>query len=205
MDGEELALPRYTTDAIHNLRTQQRQLDADGCIVGVSREALEVALAELDRAALSASPAGRWLPASEQPIGGWYVTWREGEDGLNITQRIQDDEWSDGDGATTVTHSTLLPPTHYHPGEMIGVLRMHCQQAIRQTIGARDDQYERGFLACREAAVKAVDFNTKLNGAMVNKCAPDATMKQREAYRQAAVSFSQCAAEVAYLTPQETT
>ena len=32
------------TDAIENLRNSQRQLDADGCHVGVSRQALEETL-----------------------------------------------------------------------------------------------------------------------------------------------------------------
>lgn len=34
--------------AIENLKTNQRQLDADGCEVGVSRQALDEALALLD-------------------------------------------------------------------------------------------------------------------------------------------------------------
>lgn len=97
--------------------------------------------AEVARAADARGSVGEtppcWRPAAEQPIGGWYVTAREGEGGVNITQRIRDDEWVDGDGATTVTHSTFLPPTHYLPDEMNSVLRMHCREAIRQTDKAR--------------------------------------------------------------------
>lgn len=71
-----------------------------------------------------------WQPASEQPIGGWFVTAREGEKGLNITQRIREDEWADGDGATTITHSTFLPPTHYLPGDITNALHMHGREPI---------------------------------------------------------------------------
>lgn len=60
-------------------------------------------------------PSIGWRPAADQPHGGWLLTRRSDEDGYNITQRISDDEWCDLDGATTVTHSTLLPPTHYLP------------------------------------------------------------------------------------------
>lgn len=35
--------------AIANLRTNQRQLDMDGCEVGVSRQAVEESLEEIDR------------------------------------------------------------------------------------------------------------------------------------------------------------
>lgn len=35
--------------AVANLRTNQRQLDVDGCEVGVSRQAVEETIAEFDR------------------------------------------------------------------------------------------------------------------------------------------------------------
>lgn len=37
-------------DAVENLRACQRQLDMDGCEVGVSRQALEIVLAHFPRA-----------------------------------------------------------------------------------------------------------------------------------------------------------
>lgn len=39
-----------TREAIENLRTCQRQLDADGCEVGVSRQAVDETLTALDYA-----------------------------------------------------------------------------------------------------------------------------------------------------------
>lgn len=44
---EEEVAHHYLQRAIENLRTTQRQLDADGCEVGVSREALETVLRHL--------------------------------------------------------------------------------------------------------------------------------------------------------------
>lgn len=41
-------------DAIKNLQTNQQQLDADGCMVGVSRQALDETLAEVERLQLIA-------------------------------------------------------------------------------------------------------------------------------------------------------
>ena len=37
-------------EAIENLRTNQKQLDADGCMVGVSRQALDQTLDLIERA-----------------------------------------------------------------------------------------------------------------------------------------------------------
>lgn len=62
--------------AIENLRTCQRQLDMDGCEVGVSRQALEETLAELDRltadlathAALLESLQNRFAQATQQVV-----------------------------------------------------------------------------------------------------------------------------------------
>lgn len=79
-----------------------------------------------------------WRPATEQPVGGWYLTYREGEDGCNIVQRIQPDEWADCDGATTVTHSTFLPPTHYLASQnLLHVLRGFIRDGVcRQSAAA---------------------------------------------------------------------
>lgn len=58
--------------AIENLKTNQRQLDADGCEVGVSRQALDETLAEVSRLQLIEAtareligPAGMRLTMSD--------------------------------------------------------------------------------------------------------------------------------------------
>jgi hypothetical protein len=52
------------------------------------------------------------------PVGCWLETKREGEAGTNecfcrIMAIGDEPEWIDRDGATTVTHSTFAPPTHW--------------------------------------------------------------------------------------------
>lgn len=86
---------------------------------------------------LEALARPEWRPATEQPIGGWYLTHREGEDGCNIVQRIQEDEWADCDGATTVTHSTFLPPTHYLASQdLLHILRGFIRNGVRRARAA---------------------------------------------------------------------
>jgi len=58
-------------DAIENLRTCQRQLDADGCEVGVSRQAVDETLIALDYAvamlrAIAAGKTGTDSPTMAQ-------------------------------------------------------------------------------------------------------------------------------------------
>jgi hypothetical protein len=45
--------------AIENLRTNQTQLDADGCMVGVSRQAVEETLTEIERLRADGTPLWR--------------------------------------------------------------------------------------------------------------------------------------------------
>jgi hypothetical protein len=48
--------------ASDNLRTNQRQLDMDGCEVGVSRQAVEETLAEYDDMLAALRVAWAWMP-----------------------------------------------------------------------------------------------------------------------------------------------
>lgn len=86
------------------------------------------------RGALTAGQlfTSKWQLASRQPIGGWYITHRLHEDGYNLSERIQDDEWADCHGATTVTHSTLLPPTHFLPHDFTWAVKEFKRQGAVQ-------------------------------------------------------------------------
>jgi hypothetical protein len=56
--------------AVRNLRTNQRQLDMDGCEVGVSRQAIEEAIVAFDRL-ITALTEICFIRAPDTPEGAW--------------------------------------------------------------------------------------------------------------------------------------
>ncbi|MCP4258440.1 MAG: hypothetical protein GY774_13215 [Planctomycetes bacterium] len=54
-------------DAIDNLRNHQKQLDMDGCMVGVSRQALDIILKALEQSAGRITPVEQWQPIETAP------------------------------------------------------------------------------------------------------------------------------------------
>jgi hypothetical protein len=56
-----------------------------------------------------------WQPIETAPRGVFLRTKLFGEAGDNVSMRLNDGEWADKDGRTTVTHSTFLAPTHWAP------------------------------------------------------------------------------------------
>jgi hypothetical protein len=55
----------------------------------------------------------QWQPVDTMPIGRWVASYRAGEKQWGLSMRVEDDEWVLPDGRTTVTHHTVLPPTHW--------------------------------------------------------------------------------------------
>lgn len=88
--------------AIENLKTNQHQLDADGCMVGVSRQALEEVLALFDWRPITTAPDDEAVILATE--GGWV-----GQASKSY-QYPHDDElhwcWA---GANGPLHQTLKP------------------------------------------------------------------------------------------------
>lgn len=94
--------------AYENLRSYQRQLDADGCEVGVSRQALDEILEAFD--ALRGGAAKALEKATEMPMNDCGLTINTGRDGtcLHFTARsgksasINVENWANSkDGGVT--------------------------------------------------------------------------------------------------------
>ena len=71
---------------------------------------LASAIAVLDS---SCAFADGWHDAAKAPFVVWLLTYRLGEKGYNVTMRINEDEWVDREGATTITHHSFAAPTHF--------------------------------------------------------------------------------------------
>jgi hypothetical protein len=116
-----------TTDAdivpaIENLRTNQQQLDMDGIIVGVSRQALEEVLAYVER--LRAVPAPGWRAMPKEQPGVYPFTGERMIVGWNdissLPMHVELGRWRSGTGkgsgwCNTYGHSFGNTPTHFWP------------------------------------------------------------------------------------------
>ncbi len=109
-------------EAISQLTNHQQQLDADGVLVGVSRQALDETLAAFTAQAARIAEleaASAWQPIETAPKDGEILIWVNIGSGYPVSSQWSDKKrhWTApffNDGYPSVTHWQPLPspPTH---------------------------------------------------------------------------------------------
>lgn len=130
---------------------QQMRSENETIVRAVTSNNHNIILSALDHC--TASPL---RPAIEQPIGGWFITCRDGEDGVNITSRIAEDEWADMIGRTTVTHHSMAKPTHYLLGNLGEVFKIAKTMRAHQKAWFKD--HHQADLAMSKKTETALDL-----------------------------------------------